>query len=713
MSWKNIGSRNRTNSHGIVRAPETSHEIVNISSVLGISGSVIDVKSKLKLDGGIDDLDSVNYWKKNSSNDVYYNNGNVAIGKDSATSNISLDVSGKIQLYGEYNDIKLSKSNIDFFNYIDRRLTISSISLGSEHGMLLFENGKVYGVGSNFKGQLGLGNNSTGVNSFQQITLLGDLVISGCFSGDDNTFFVTNTGKVYGTGSNDKGHLGIGNNTDVNTPQLVSDISNLVIDKVSAGYKHSLFLASDGKVYSCGSNDYGELGLGNDISFNTPQLISDISNLTITSVSAGSYFSLFLTNDGKVYSCGNNSSGQLGLGNNTNFNTPQLITDSSNVTAIATGPDYAFLLTNTKNIYGFGLNNDSGTPSYSHRLGLGTNDTSYNTLQLLDISNVDQIVVGPTYSLLLVNSDVYVFGQNTGGIGNSTSMTGSFLSSKPSKITENISTKSFKLIAVSRFQEENGFSYMLSIDNLLYVFGANYNYQLTLNTNRQLSSVSINYPNIQIIDQLSNASIKLEDNSNNTLDLSGGLNVDGNVDVSGGLNVDGNVDVSGGLNVDGNVQIDGQILGNGCTTTTASGIACGTFNSKQDGLLVVGNGTSSGARSDALTLDHSGNLVIQGDLTAFSTSDIRLKKNLTKIKDPLDKLGKINGYLYDWIEDGNTHHRGRDVGVVAQEIEEILPELTITRDNGYKAVKYDKIVALLIECVKEQQKQIDALKQGQ
>lgn len=172
------------------------------------------------------------------------------------------------------------------------------------------------------------------------------------------------------------------------------------------------------------------------------------------------------------------------------------------------------------------------------------------------------------------------------------------------------------------------------------------------------------------------------------------------------------LDVSGGLNVDGNVQIDGQILGNGCTTTTASGIACGTFNSKQDGLFVVGNGTSSGARSDALTLDHSGNLVIQGDLTAFSTSDIRLKKNLTKIKDPLDKLGKINGYLYDWVEDGNTHHRGRDVGVVAQEIEEILPELTITRDNGYKAVKYDKIVALLIECVKEQQKQIDALKQG-
>ena len=129
-------------------------------------------------------------------------------------------------------------------------------------------------------------------------------------------------------------------------------------------------------------------------------------------------------------------------------------------------------------------------------------------------------------------------------------------------------------------------------------------------------------------------------------------------------------------------------------------------------LFVVGNGTGSSTRGDALTLDSSGNMNLAGDLTAFSTSDIRLKTNVTKIKDPLDKLGKINGYMYDWIENGDTPHKGRDVGVIAQEIEEILPELTITRDNGYKAVKYDKIVALLIECIKEQQTQIDALKQG-
>ena len=153
-------------------------------------------------------------------------------------------------------------------------------------------------------------------------------------------------------------------------------------------------------------------------------------------------------------------------------------------------------------------------------------------------------------------------------------------------------------------------------------------------------------------------------------------------------------------------------FGTGTIIHSEGGLVAGTYNDNSGALFVVGNGTGSGARSDALTLDNGGNLDIKGDLTAFSTSDIRLKTNVTKIKDPLDKLGKINGYMYDWIENGDTPHKGRDVGVIAQEIEAILPELTITRDNGYKAVKYDKIVALLIECIKEQQTQIDALKQG-
>ena len=84
----------------------------------------------------------------------------------------------------------------------------------------------------------------------------------------------------------------------------------------------------------------------------------------------------------------------------------------------------------------------------------------------------------------------------------------------------------------------------------------------------------------------------------------------------------------------------------------------------------------------------------------------------------LIRLNKINGVEFDWIdgkdEYGNSVHgnTGHDVGVIAQEIEKVLPEVVTTRDNGYKAVKYEKIVPLLIEAIKEQQKQIDELRKG-
>ena len=81
-----------------------------------------------------------------------------------------------------------------------------------------------------------------------------------------------------------------------------------------------------------------------------------------------------------------------------------------------------------------------------------------------------------------------------------------------------------------------------------------------------------------------------------------------------------------------------------------------------------------------------------------------------KIKDPLDKLNKINGYIFNWIENEKIHpNRGKDIGVIAQEIEKIIPEIVTERDNGYKAVKYEKIIPLLIECIKEQQGQINKL----
>ena len=104
----------------------------------------------------------------------------------------------------------------------------------------------------------------------------------------------------------------------------------------------------------------------------------------------------------------------------------------------------------------------------------------------------------------------------------------------------------------------------------------------------------------------------------------------------------------------------------------------------------------------------NGAITATGDITAFFSSDERLKDNITPIEGALDKINQIGGYGFDWND--NSEHSGHDVGVIAQEIEKVLPEVVVDRDNGYKAVRYDKIVALLINAVKEQQLQIDELK---
>lgn len=110
-------------------------------------------------------------------------------------------------------------------------------------------------------------------------------------------------------------------------------------------------------------------------------------------------------------------------------------------------------------------------------------------------------------------------------------------------------------------------------------------------------------------------------------------------------------------------------------------------------------------------LDVTGTITASDDITAFNSSDKRLKDNIFPITEPLFKISKLGGYTFDWIPKEGIHsHEGRDVGVIAQEVEEVLPEVTTTRDNGYKAVRYEKIVPLLIECIKAQQSQIDELK---
>jgi hypothetical protein len=130
----------------------------------------------------------------------------------------------------------------------------------------------------------------------------------------------------------------------------------------------------------------------------------------------------------------------------------------------------------------------------------------------------------------------------------------------------------------------------------------------------------------------------------------------------------------------------------------------------------TGGTTSSNVQFNSLGIgmaasETAGRIDATNDVVAFSTSDIRFKENIVPIENALDKISKISGNTYDWKEENKIEHgyEGNDVGVIAQEIEAVLPQLVQTRENGFKAVKYDKLVALLIEGIKEQQTQIHSL----
>jgi len=138
---------------------------------------------------------------------------------------------------------------------------------------------------------------------------------------------------------------------------------------------------------------------------------------------------------------------------------------------------------------------------------------------------------------------------------------------------------------------------------------------------------------------------------------------------------------------------------------------------------ILFKGQDGGATITALQLDMSegGNaqflsnisgseIEASGDVIAFGSSDKRLKDNIEPIEDPLEKMDKIGGYTFIWNDKQSTYE-GKDVGVIAQEIEEVLPEVVTTRGSGFKAVKYEKIVPLLIESIKELKQEVDEIKQ--
>ena len=131
------------------------------------------------------------------------------------------------------------------------------------------------------------------------------------------------------------------------------------------------------------------------------------------------------------------------------------------------------------------------------------------------------------------------------------------------------------------------------------------------------------------------------------------------------------------------------------------------------GVTITGSLYVSGSvGGNAGAISASGDIVADGDIIAYNASDKNLKDNIQVIKGSLDKIGDIRGVEFDWNEKspGWARERGHDVGVIAQEVQKVVPEIVTERANGYLGVDYKRLVPLLIESIKELKEEVEDLK---
>ncbi|XP_046916609.2 RCC1 and BTB domain-containing protein 2 [Dermatophagoides farinae] len=173
------------------------------------------------------------------------------------------------------------------------------ISCGWYHILLLRKDGTLFAMGYNSSGQIT--GNSSSSTSFTIIVNTGLENVMFMAGGGLHSLAITNTGKIYSWGMNESGELGLGDDKERNTPTLVvfpDDLMDSRIKNIAAGYDYSLFLFENGQLWSCGDNSEGQLGLGDDVMRSRPTIIP-IEN--VQQIACSSFHSFSLAYDGSSY----------------------------------------------------------------------------------------------------------------------------------------------------------------------------------------------------------------------------------------------------------------------------------------------------------------------------------------------------------------------------------------------------------------------------
>ena len=267
-----------------------------------------------------------------------------------ANHSLFLDSTGKVYSCG-YDRYGVTGQNTDLANstivpteifgdIVGR--TITQVSAGTLHSLLLDSEGRVYAFGTNASGKTGLNGGSGNTISPTEIAF-GDIVgkpIIQVSAGTTHSLFLDSTGKVYSTGNTFPGQY-----TAVPTEIALGDIVGRNIIQVSAGNNYSLFLDSTGRAYSCGYTSLTISQVPSEI------VTGDIVGRTIIQVAAGYDHQLFLDSTGRAYSCGNNIVGKTGLNTTSGYTTvPTIIRYfvfiNKTIAHIITGSGNSFFIAN-------------------------------------------------------------------------------------------------------------------------------------------------------------------------------------------------------------------------------------------------------------------------------------------------------------------------------------------------------------------------------
>ena len=190
---------------------------------------------------------------------------------------------------------------------------------------------------------------------------------------------------------------------------------------------------------------------------------------------------------------------------------------------------------------------------------------------------------------------------------------------------------------------------------------------------------------------------------------------------NGNTTINGTLTVNSNINAGSNNITAGQFIGN-ANSADAVEVESESNSTSWHNLIFTATALSStegGTVNAQLRADQNSDLrykpstqelEVGGDITAFATSDRRLKDNIKPIEGALSKLLGLSGNTFDWNAASNKD--GSEVGVIAQEVEALgLPGVVTTRDSGYKAVRYEKLIPLLIEAIKDLNAKVEDLEQ--